>query len=155
MLASLDVNHFNIKVFDMDEVLRNPVLLDTVRKLTLSPSSGMNTALNHFQFYMAERPIQAKAIIAYYGVDSEPIGWALYSTDPATDQCRYNPEPGICFQIYVLPRFRKRGVGSKLFKKATELAGSTTIKVYYSDAPVFFSKNKEYSNHKITDIYEP
>lgn len=137
---------FKLKVFEMDDVLRTPELLKTVRRLTICSTSGMNHALDRYEIEMNSRKIEAKAIIAYQYfpyVETFGVGWALYARDPVTDVYRFKPEKdSICFQIFVDKLYRRRGIGSRLMRKAVELAGENKLKVYEWDAPEFFETHQ-------------
>lgn len=141
----------NIKVVEMDEIIRSNELLATVRRLSLGGYSGMNVALNAFIRDMLLRSIDAKAILMYNG--EEAVGWALYSRDVATDHWRFNANDGsICFQVYVNPTYRRMGIGSRLMKAAISLSKGAVIKVYESDAPAFFALHKDQAEN-LQNIY--
>lgn len=140
-----------LKILEMDAVLRTQSLLSDCRRLTLCAGSGMNCALNRYEIQSLNRPIKSKAIMAY-DESGTAIAWALYAEDPATDTYRYSPDSGsICFQIYVEPALRRKGIGSMLMNKAKELAKENVIKVYKDDAPYFFDVHNGAGN--VISIY--
>lgn len=144
MLTKLDV-----RVYEMDHILRTPDLLSKIRSLTLNSYSGMNKALNAFQEEMQFRSIRAKAITGYFFNDM--ICWALFAQDEKADIHAFNGE-GICFQLYVLPTFRRRGFGTQLLSVATVLAGQEKLKVYDDNSPEFFHRHR--TNILMESIYD-
>ncbi len=145
------MNGVTLKVLEMDDVLRTPNLINDCRRLTLYTGSGMNCALNRYEIESLNRSIKSKAIMAY-DENGLAVAWALYAEDPATDTYRYNPDSGnICFQIYVDPLLRRRGIGSMLMNKAKELAKENVIRVYKDDAPNFFDVHSGAGN--VISIY--
>lgn len=140
----------DIKVFGMDQIVRTPHLLSTCRTLSLGWGSGMNRALSAFESVMLMRAIEARGLIAY--LDTIPIGWALLSKDELTDTTFFNPTLGFCFQVYVRMDLRRKGFGSQLLNKATQLAGSEKIRVYEDNTPGFFNRHMK-DNSTIKSIY--
>jgi GNAT superfamily N-acetyltransferase len=113
------------QMIEMDDILVDAALMQTARRLTLGRPSGMNAALDHYTELRTTRSIDALGIFAYYM--SEPIGWALFTYE--TDTYEFRPENGqACAQVYVLPDYRRFGVGRKLIKMVAKLGSPVSLK---------------------------
>jgi len=139
-----------IEVIDMNRVLANPKLLSQIKKLTLKPcydgfASGMNVELIMFERLALERRVNASAIVAYLG--SEMIGWALCTREASDFVFNTNQSfvgQGILFEVYVDPSYRQMGIGSALFRKASETFSDEKLFVCPWDtvSDSFYSKHK-------------
>lgn len=134
-MTPFDINDLYIRAVEMDVILRNANLLSTVRRLTIDSGSGMNMALNYYQTLIQSRSVNAHGVLGYHG--SLAIGWALVTRE--SDRFSFKERAGhACIQVYVLPTFRRKGVGCALVKSATELY-EDTFNVYHWSNPEFFS----------------
>jgi GNAT superfamily N-acetyltransferase len=123
------------QMIEMDDILADDNLMQTARRLTLGRPSGMNAALDHYTTLCATRSVDALGIFAYYM--NEPIGWALFTYE--TDCYEFRPEEGqACAQVYVLPDYRRFGVGRKLIKMTAKLGNPGIVKVYHHSNYRFF-----------------
>lgn len=139
----------SMSVIDMNDAVKDQNLLSILRKLTSSPGSGMNSALNYYTKLIDCRPIQARAILARYAGNSI-VGWNLLSYD--SDGFFFNPTPQtMVSHTYVAEDFRRYGIGKKLFIKAIQLANDDTIRIYDStikSSRFFAPFMKQYTNVK-------
>jgi GNAT superfamily N-acetyltransferase len=126
----------SLRVYEMDVILRNELLLSTARRLTLYSTSGMNIALNRYQAEGTGRSLKAKGLFAYKG--EVAVGWCLLTQEG--DGMDFSPADGFaCVQIYVDPDYRRQGIGATLLKEATALAHGHIIKCYHWSNPSFFN----------------
>lgn len=138
-------------VKDFNNIMTNPNLLKKLRTLTLNPGSGMSNELNNFTWIVKERPVNAKAILAYK--KEELIGWALLSKEPSAYcfnfQLGFTPADGTMLQIYVLPEHRRTGVGSRLIRRAKQQSGQSTLCIVpWNPTSEAFYKNFKHYKHK-------
>ena len=125
-----------IKVIEMDDIVKSPSLMETVRGLTLKPYSGMNAALNHYQFLSEKRSVDAVGIFANYL--SIPVGWCLFTYE--ADTYEFRPAKGeACAQVFVKQEYRRLGIGFQLMSMATKLSRPDKLKVYSWSEPQFFA----------------
>lgn len=135
-----------IDVIDMNLAIRNPTIHGYLRGMTLGSGSGMNHILDEFYAIsklVDHKPIDAKAIVAFS--NGCPAGWGLYSREVTSNTLiSYSPDMGVHFQIYVIPRHRRKGIGSAILDKAREMALTQKLCVCYWDdcSTSFFDKNK-------------
>ncbi len=134
---------FEVRTFEISEVLANPYLETTLRALSLGSTAGMNTQLNYFKEYIKSRPVNAKAIVAQTG--ERAIGWALYSKEGTNRHALYDPAQGVLVYMYVLPTWRCMGIGSSLLNECRNLAGDEALCVCPWDdrSCGFYYKNRD------------
>src|ERR1700686_1035076 len=119
--------YFKLKIIEMDDIVRDPILLAAARKLTIGPPSGMNSALDYFIELSKTRSVDALGIFAYYM--QQPIGWSLFSYE--SDRYMFASREGnACAQVYVAHEYRRHGVGSRLLKQVAKIAHPDTVNVY-------------------------
>mgnify|MGYP001619169783 CR=1 FL=1 len=141
-----------IKNYDINLILKEPILLSRLRELTLSPRSGMNYELNNFKKIANVRPVQASALVVY--LENEIIAWALLSRENSKFSFKnfteFNAGHGILFEVYVDHAHRRRGVGSILLKKARKIANGTRLCIAPHDYPSdrFYEKIVDF-DHKV------
>jgi GNAT superfamily N-acetyltransferase len=133
----------HLDTIEMDRILADPELEAECRRLSHGGSSGMNNALTHYRTVQASenRSISAKGIFARYLGDN--IGWALWTRE--TDNYSFKPLPGhVAFQVYVALEYRRKGIGTLLFKAAQSLIQpNDVLHVYYCSNPNFFLPFKD------------
>jgi GNAT superfamily N-acetyltransferase len=134
-----------IKVADYNMVATKPDMVKQLRKLTLSPYSGMNHELNLFERIRKTRPVDCQILTAYR--NRELVGWALLSREKTTFTFHnardgFDPADGILFQVFIAPGFRKQGIASELLKVARRKANGHRLCVCPHDVP----STKFYSN---------
>lgn len=124
------------RTVDMDSVIKDQNLLAVARSLTLSPSSGMNRALDSYQEMIKSKPLEAKAIFAYY--ESQPVGWILVTKEH--DGFSFRPINGqACIQVFVKPDFRRHKIGTKLVQLAKQIYPEDQINAYAHNNLSFFT----------------
>ncbi len=139
----------------MNEILEEPSFLSKIRELTLRPCygivSGMNHELNELQSIKNERPVRAKAALAY--LNDELVGWGLCSQEPSnygfTSGAKFLGN-GILFQVFVSSFARKLGIASALFHKAGEFF--TNEKFYvcpWNEASYKFYEKHTHISHEL------
>lgn len=141
-----------VRTVDFNLVARQPDLLAKLRKLTLSPYSGLNHELDRMLEDVKERTVDCQVILAYRF--STLVGWAILSKED-TDFHFVNTgngfvkELGRMFQVFVDPEYRRQGIASELFKEALKVVGNETICVCPWDhkSHQFYSKFPD-SNRK-------
>lgn len=137
-----------IRTYNMNSVLIDAPLLTQLRGLTLHSRSGLNHELNNFQQIMKIRPVQAKALVAFFDEDP-PMAWALLSKEASTftfrNRTEYNAGYGLLFEVYVSEQHRRKGIASAILKRAKIVAGQQKICIaphdYKSEA--FYEKSKK------------
>ena len=130
----------SLHTYEMDQILRNPLLLTTARHLTLGYGSGMNKALDKFQMQLdAGQSNNAKGIFAFKGEKAElAVGWCLLTQEG--DGMDFCPKEGFsCVQIFVDAGHRRQGIGSIMLKEASVLSVGRTIQCYQWGNPEFFN----------------
>lgn len=139
------INFFAIKIVakDFNEIVHEKELLNELRRLTLTPSSGMNYELDRIIHFSKERPVKAQALLAYR--HKELVAWAILSEEPSNyfyNNGGFNPEDGVLFEVYVQPSHRREGIGSQLINKAKNLVGDKKLCVcpWDGNSHCFFSK---------------
>ncbi len=119
-----------IRVKDFNLVRQDAALVKKLRKLTLSPFSGMNYCLNGLERTAKIRPVDCKIFMAYRS--QELVGWALLSKEP-TDFCfvgsidGFNPGQGALFQVFIHPSHRRQGIATELLKVAKKKANGSRL----------------------------
>lgn len=111
-------------------VAKQPDLIAKLRKLTLAPYSGMNFELNWMLEEAQERFVDCYILLGY--VSDELVSWALLSKEDSDFVfCNapngFKGSDGWMFQVFVSPDYRRRGIGSELYKAAQKLAGDETL----------------------------
>lgn len=138
-MSTFDPRHLRFQIHEMDDILTTPFLLESARRLTLHPRSGMNGALNTYQYVSQSRScsIDALGIFAYY-LD-QPIGWALFTYE--SDGTSFHPDnkETCCGQVFVQPEYRRKGIGKRLLSMAARLAVPDTMVVYAWEDLKFFN----------------
>lgn len=134
-----------IKVFDMNHVLNNPELEFMLRELSLGYNAGMSTQLNRFKSIIAERPVDARAVVGYLGQDA--VGWALSSKEGTNRHAQYDPSLGVLIYIFVNLKFRRMGVGSAILNECRKIAGEEKLCVcpWDEQAAEFYYKNRSHN----------
>lgn len=132
----MSLDTFFIKTIDIHQLIEDDELHRKIRGLTISPGSGMNCALNMYQVMVKERKVNAKAIIADCG--HYPIGWLLLTMEQDFMGFRPSFIAEYCAHIFVMSTWRRKNVGTSLFKQAQIEAQGKTIKVYSHENPAFF-----------------
>ena len=130
----------------MDEIVSTPSLLATARGLTLSPSSGMNNALDYYRELHKQRSVDALGVFAYY--QRTAVGWALFTYED--DKFDFiAKDKHICSHIFVDPDYRRLGIGSKLINKVAQMAAPDTMNIYaWSNKCFFYPLMKQYTHFK-------
>jgi GNAT superfamily N-acetyltransferase len=113
-----------VKIYlrNFDTIKEKKILIDQLRTLTLHPNSGMNKELDNLSRISKCRKTNAKIVLASY--KREIIGWALISKEKSDFSFSlkyydgYSPEYGTLVEIFVDPRFRKLGIGTKIIEFA-------------------------------------
>ena len=125
------------RMIEMDDIIADQAMMQTARSLTLGRPSGINSALDYYTTLRATRSVDALGIFAYY--QAQAVGWALYTYE--MDNYSFDPIDGhACAQVYVLPDYRRLGIGRKLIKQAANLAAPDVIKVYHWSNYYFFDQ---------------
>jgi GNAT superfamily N-acetyltransferase len=108
---------FIVKVRDFNLIFRNKKMMSELRSLTLHKDSGMNSELNDLIAIALRRKVKAKVILGYFNL--KLVSWALVSKEPSNffKSC-FGKRSGVLFEVFVDPRYRRKGIGSTLFKKA-------------------------------------
>jgi hypothetical protein len=119
-----------IRVTDFNLVARQPDLLEKLRKLTLSPYSGLNFEMDRMLEDIKQRSVNCQVLLAYRF--NTLVGWAILSKEDSKfhfhdSASGFNSEDGLMFQIFVNPSNRRQGIASELFKGAMKLAQDETI----------------------------
>lgn len=121
-----------IRTVDFNLVARQPVLLEKLRKLTLSPYSGLNHELNRMLEDVKERSVDCQLILAYRF--RTLVGWGILSKESTNfrfsrSQMGFRSEYGKMFQVFIDPAYRRQGIATELFKKAQQMVGDETLHV--------------------------
>ena len=129
-----------IAVDGYDSVAAIPGMLQSLRQLTLEPTSGMNHELDSFARISQTRSVGA-LILTANTLDSL-VGWALLSKEESDfvfihSDNGFSPEDGMMFQVYVHPWYRKRGIASRLLQVARSKAGDDRLCVCPHDGPSY------------------
>jgi len=143
MARELNPLFLKITMVDMDDILRNPHLMQTCRNLSHGQGdpdcvSGMNYFLKRRSQEVKDRSIDAMGIFAHYL--NTPVGWVLLSYED--DAFCFHPPEGnkesAVAQIYVRQDWRRQGIGSRLMQFAIKVAEPDTVRVYRHSAEEFF-----------------
>lgn len=127
-----------IRVEDYNIVASKPDFLKRLRKLTLSPYSGMNHELNLFERISKSRKVDCQILTAFRR--RELVAWALLSKEETDFMFRtslggFKSTDGVLFQVYVHPEYRKQGIASELLKVAKRKANGRQLCVCPHDGP--------------------
>ncbi len=119
-----------VRTVDFNLVARQPELLAKLRKLTLSPYSGLNHELDRMLRDVQERTVDCQVILAYRF--STLVGWAILSKEDTNFHFvntgnGFVKELGKMFQVFVDPKYRRQGIASELYKAALNAVGNETI----------------------------
>lgn len=143
-----------IEVLDFDNAVKNKEIMSSLRKLTLCKDSGMNHELDELTIRSRVRSVKAKTILAKN--EDKIVGWALLSRENSTFVFtlgkNYRPNvDGALFEIFVDPKFRRKGVGSSLLKTARKHAGPFSLCVAPHDNAgySFYNKHKAYKQKRL------
>jgi ribosomal protein S18 acetylase RimI-like enzyme len=138
-----------VRVQDYNLVAGKPELLKKLRKLTLSPYSGMNYELNNFERIAKVRKVDCKIITVYK--ESKLVGWAMLSKEPSDFLFRYvdghDPSNGVLFQVFIHKDYRKQGIATELLRIARRKANRRRLCVCPHDyiSEKFYDKFKSYN----------
>lgn len=145
----------DINIIPIDSVLKNNILLNRLRKLTIRqgayPLSGMNLLLNSFKEIIKTRPVKAVAIIAK--IDRRTVGWAILSQENAEfANASFTAADGLLFEVFVHPDERRKGIGSEILKNAKKIAWNHKLCIVPWDqrSRSFYQKHEEMKFKKIT-----
>lgn len=116
-----------IRVQDFNIVRTKPELMKQLRKLILTPRSGMNYCLDGLEKISQHRPADCKILTAYRS--QELVGWALLSKEETDfvflNTCTgFDPSQGTLFQVFIHPDYRRQGIATELLKVARRKANS-------------------------------
>jgi len=121
-----------VRTVDFNLVAKQPELLVQLRKLTLSPYSGLNYELNRMLEDVKTREVRCQVLLAYRF--RKLVGWAILSKE--TTQYNFSrsfdgfkAENGMMFQVFVDPTYRRQGIASEIYKKAQHLANNELLHV--------------------------
>jgi len=121
-----------VRAVDFNLVAHQPELLAELRKLTLSPYSGMNHELNRMLADAETRKVNCTVLLAYRF--RKLVGWAILSKE--TTQFNFsrsyegfNAENGMMFQVFVDPSYRRQGIASEIYKKAQQMVNNELLHV--------------------------
>lgn len=121
-----------VRVRDINLVAKRPKLVSELRKLTLSPTSGLSYDLTQMLREAGNREVKCKVLLAYRW--TKLVGWAMLSRE-GTDFIFnkegefYRGKQGPLFQVYVAPEYRRQGIASALYLKASRSLGKETIHI--------------------------
>lgn len=119
-----------IRVQDFNLVAKQPDLVEKLRELTLSPTSGLNFELTRMLKDAKQRAVDCRIILASrFG---NLAGWAILSKEDtdypfAKAYNGFRSEQGYLFQAFVSEPVRRQGIGSELMKTAFNLAKGQTV----------------------------
>lgn len=119
-----------IRVQDFNIVREKPELVSQLRKLTLTPRSGMNYCLDGLEKIAKKRPVQCKILTAYR--KQELVGWALLSKEETDflflNSCTgFDSSQGTLFQVFIHPAHRRQGIATELLRVARRKASSSRL----------------------------
>jgi GNAT superfamily N-acetyltransferase len=127
--------YLKISILEMDDVLQNPHLNETCRRLSFGLGYGMTRFLDFYGSLFRERSIDACAIMAYYL--HNPVGWALFSYESDRIEFRKREGEAVC-HFFVQESWRRYGIGTRLIDIASKMASPDTLKVYAHENYKFF-----------------
>lgn len=142
------------QTIEMDSILDSPEWTEELRRLTIGRPSGMNSALDLYTDLRKTRSVDALAIVARYPwADRKAIGWLLFTyEDDGWGLAADKDKTRAGAQIYILPPFRRHGIGSRLVRMGATLASPDPLRVYYwSNYDFFDPLMKQYSNIRSAD----
>lgn len=121
-----------VRTMDFNLVAHQPELLAELRKLTLSPYSGLNHELNRMLEDVKEREVKCQVLLAYRF--RKLVGWAILSKETTHYNFSrsfegFKAENGVMFQVFVDPSYRRQGIASEIYKKAQQLTNNETLHV--------------------------
>lgn len=140
------------RVIDFNLVARRPALLEKLRKLTLSPNSGLNYELDRLLVDTDLRTVNCKVLLAYKF--DTLVAWALLSKEgtdfPFVGSLNgFNKEDGWMFQVFVDPDYRRQGIASELYLMAQRYIGDEVICICpWDNASYHFYSNFPGVKHK-------
>lgn len=143
-----------VRVSDFNLVAQRPGLLKKLRSLTLHSSSGMNHELDALTRLVKQRRVNAKVILAYQ--DATLVGWAILSKEDSNfyfpnTYDSFTPAQGVLFEVYVDPKYRRKGIGTKIMETAKKKAGTQTICLcpWDSNSRGFFKNFQKYNPREL------
>jgi GNAT superfamily N-acetyltransferase len=121
-----------VRTADFNLVARQPELLAELRKLTLSPYSGLNHELNRMLEDVKTRSVNCQVILAYRF--RKLVGWGILSKETthfsfSRSYEGFKSENGMMFQVFVDPSYRRQGIASEIYNKAQQLANNELLHV--------------------------
>lgn len=121
-----------VRTVDFNLVARQPELLIQLRKLTLSPYSGLNHELNRMLEDVETRSVNCQVLLAYRF--RKLVGWGILSKETtqytfSRSYEGFNAENGMMFQVFVDPTYRRQGIASEIYKKAQQLSNTEILHV--------------------------
>jgi GNAT superfamily N-acetyltransferase len=121
-----------VRTMDFNVVAHQPELLAELRKLTLSPYSGLNHELDRMLEDVKNRSVNCQVLLAYRF--STLVGWAILSKENTDfhfhrSSSGFNADNGIMFQVFIDPSYRRQGIASELYKKAQQLTNGEVLHV--------------------------
>jgi ribosomal protein S18 acetylase RimI-like enzyme len=119
-----------VRTLDFNLIARQPVLLEKLRKLTLSPYSGLNCELDRMLQDVTLRPVECQVLLAYRF--RTLVGWGILSKETTNfrfshSKNGFKAEEGKMFQVFVDPAYRRQGIATELFKEAQKMVGNETL----------------------------
>lgn len=139
-----------VRVSDFNLVAQRPGLIKKLRRLTLHSNSGMNHELDNLLRAVKTRRVEAKVLLAYK--TSSLVGWAILSKEDSSFFFPNTHDPfsatdGVLFEVYVDPKYRRQGIGTKLMEKAKKKSGLNRICLcpWDSNSRGFFKNFKKYN----------
>lgn len=121
-----------VRTVDFNLVARQPELLAQLRKLTLSPYSGLNHELTRMLKDVEEREVKCKVLLAYRF--RKLVGWAILSKETthynfSRSYEGFKSENGLMFQVFVDPSYRRQGIASEIYKTAQQMTNNEVLHV--------------------------
>ena len=153
-ITDYDPSLLRFETMEMDDIIDSPTWMEELRQLTLGRPSGMNSALDYYQTLRQKASVDALAVVAKYPWhDRKAIGWLLFTyEDDGWGLAADKNKTCAGAQIYVLPPFRRHGIGSRLIRMAAALALPDPLKVYHWSNYEFFDPlMKQHSNIRSAD----
>jgi len=148
-----------IRIKDFNKVLLDSILLKKLKSLTLygiNGYSGMTYEIDNLHKLSQLRRVKARALIAEK--DEKIVGWALLSREKSKYMNRFsnkdwfNPEQhGSLCEIYILPEYRRQGIGTELVKVARRKSNPYPLAFVPWDytSIKFYDKFSHYNHYKL------